>query len=333
MIKTEKNKHMRENVLYWQDCKLTLQNIYEAGQRFDLVYIDPPFNSNRTYNIIHGGGHGEKTKAFKDTWHYTEETKQMAISFRAMLSQQDNISSTVKHFLEAWISDLEQKTNQEKQLIVYLLYMTERIILIHKVLRDTGSFFLHCDPTASHYLKIVLDGIFGSQNFRNEIVWCYKSGGSSRKRFSRKHDIIFWYSKTDEYYYNGIKEKSYHGESYNTGNKNVVLYDDKDGKGKYTLVNPKDWWQVGMMATSSNKRTGLETQKPIALLNKIVLAASKENDLVLDAFCGSGTTIDACVYNKRRWVGIDISIEAVGLVKERLGLENDQIIDGSRVFI
>ena len=119
--------------------------------------------------------------------------------------------------------------------------MAQRIIEMHRVLKDTGSIYLHCDPTASHYLKILLDEVFGRNNFVNEIIWCYKSGGSTDKRFAKKHDVILFYSKkVDKFKFNLTKQKSYMGIGYNTGNKNVTLYNDADGLGPYTLTNQKD---------------------------------------------------------------------------------------------
>lgn len=177
---------------------------------------------------------------------------------------------------------------------------------------------MHLDWHAAHYVKCELDKIFGYDNFVNEIAWCYKSGGASKSSFSKKHDAILFYSKTNKYFYNCIKEKSYMGVDYSTGNKNVTLYDDNDGKGKYTLVNPKDWWEVGMLATSSKERIGYPTQKPEQLIEKIILAASPEGGVVADFFSGGGTTITVAEKLGRKWIGCDISRIAVSVARDRV---------------
>jgi len=200
----------------------------------------------------------------------------------------------------------------------YITYLIERIKWMHKVLKDTGSIFVHLDWHAAHYIKVEMDKIFGYDNFLNEIVWCYKSGGASKNYFSQKHDLIYFYSKTKEYTFNPIKEKSYMGEDYNTGNKNVTLFDDGDGKGKYTLVYPKDWWEIGMLATSSKERTGYPTQKSELLVEKIIKYTTNENNLVADFFSGSGTTITVAQKLGRRWIGVDQNPQAIEVASDRI---------------
>ena len=209
----------------------------------------------------------------------------------------------------------------------YLEFMKPRLVAIHRVLKDTGSFYLHCDYNASHYLKVILDGIFDIVNFRNEIVWCYKSGGAGSKTYARKHDIILFYSKNNTYKFNSIKEKSYQGIGYNTGNKNVHLYEDEHvhNLGPHTLVNPKDWWEIGMLATSSKERLGYPTQKPLELLNRVITASSNPDDIVFDPFCGSGTTCVAAKNLGRKYIGIDINPNAIKIANKRLNPEQTEL--------
>ncbi len=200
----------------------------------------------------------------------------------------------------------------------YLAWLNARLWEMKRILKKTGTLFVHLDWHAAHYVKCELDKIFGYDNFVNEIAWCYKSGGASKSSFSKKHDTILFYSKTENFFYNCIKEKSYMGADYSTGNKNVTLYDDKDGKGKYTLVNPKDWWEVGMLATSSKERIGYPTQKPEQLLEKIILASCPADGVVADFFSGGGTTITVAEKLGRRWIGCDISRIAVSVARDRV---------------
>lgn len=189
-----------------------------------------------------------------------------------------------------------------------------------RVLKNTGSIYLHCDPTASHYLKLVMDHVFGRKNFRNEIIWCYKSGGASPKRyFSKKHDIILWHTKSSQYQYNPQTEKSY-----NRGLKPyrfAGVKEYQDDVGWYTIVGVKDYWQIDMVGRTSKERLGYPTQKPLALLERIINASCPPEGVVLDPFCGCGTTVHAAEKLRRRWVGIDISTFASGLIKERLSKE------------
>lgn len=209
----------------------------------------------------------------------------------------------------------------------YLDWMVVRLYEMKRLLKPTGSIYLHCDWHASHYLKVEMDKIFSYDNFVNEIVWCYKSGGASKKSFSKKHDNILFYSKTKNgFFFNSIKEKSYMGFNYSTGNKNVTLYDDDDGRGKYTMVNPKDWWEIGMLATSSKERIGYPTQKPEALLERIIRSSCPDGGTVADFFCGSGTTAAVARRMGRKWITCDNSQDAINLATKRIfSLPNAQM--------
>lgn len=194
--------------------------------------------------------------------------------------------------------------------------MAHRIYYMHKLLSDTGSFYLHCDPTMSHYLKILLDIIFGQKNFRNEIVWWYKSGGSSKKQFAKKHDIIFFYSKTKKFIFNNPKEISYVDKSkgYNPYTQQYF-----DGKGDpYVLINMRDVWDIPYInAHDFQERLGYPTQKPERLLERIIKASSNEGDIVADFFCGCGTAVTVAEKLKRKWIGVDINHLAISLIEDK----------------
>ena len=206
----------------------------------------------------------------------------------------------------------------------YLKWCEQWIKECHHVLKSTGSIYLHCDPTASHYLKIIMDNIFGVKNFRNEIVWCYKTSGKSIEHFPRKHDIILFYSKSNRYLFNEMR-------IIDTG-KNISRYSKIDSEGnKYYMRSGKykvvykgtvpvnDWWSdISALTNNAKERCGYPTQKPEALLERIIKASSNEGDLVLDPFCGSGTTCVAAKKLNRNYIGIDISNEAIDICKKRM---------------
>ena len=203
----------------------------------------------------------------------------------------------------------------------YLDFMDERLLHCHRLLKKTGSLYLHCDYRTNYKLRNILDEVFGVKNFVNEIIWCYKGGGC-KKRFARKHDTVFLYSKTNKYKFNGQKEKSYTKSKsrkpglVNLGNSCVEFY--RDDNGVYTLVDIKDYWNISNISSTANERTNYPTQKPIALLERIIKASSNEGDIVADFFCGSGTTLVAAKNLGRNYLGCDMNKEAVKISKERL---------------
>ena len=283
--------------------------------RADLIYLDPPFNSSRIYSMIFNAHTiNAQHKAFHDMWDFHKRTRQLLLDFEGYLEQSE-LPPLFRDFMTKWLRILEQGNSEDRKLLNYLMYMTERLIRMKKILKDTGSIYFHCDPTASHYIKIVMDGVFERKNFVNEIVWCYKSGGAGKRRWARKHDVILMFRKTKEMYFNPIKEKSYMLE-YSGENPKQTYYKDK--KGRYTRTYPKDWWEISILATSSKERRGYPTQKPPALLNKIIKASCPPDGIVLDPFCGCGTTIAAADKNKMSWIGIDISGDAVEEIQKRL---------------
>ncbi|MCG9133632.1 HNH endonuclease, partial [Candidatus Poribacteria bacterium] len=216
-------------------------------------------------------------------------------------------------------------------MMIYLMAMTIRLIEMHRILKPTGSIYLHCDPTASHYLKLVMDAIFEKENFRNEIVWCYRGGGVPKNDFSRKHDIILRYSKTEDVTFNiddiripysvSVMEssESRYDKSYRGNNVYSGYRPNKLGK------HPEDWWTIQpLMPSDKKERTGYPTQKPLKLLERIIKASSNEGDVVLDPFCGCATACVAAEKLRRQWVGIDISPSAEAITKLRLDDASEQ---------
>ncbi|MGL5955474.1 MAG: DNA methyltransferase, partial [Brevinema sp.] len=202
--------------------------------------------------------------------------------------------------------------------------MAIRLLEMKRILKDTGSIYLHCDNTMGHYLKLLLDVIFGENNFRNEIIWCYRQGGRSNTDFSRKHDTIFRYSKTGNLIFNADAIRvPYEGTGgYQTSGKGVL------NKQTGTIYKPnvlgkipEDWWDIPAIPPTSAERIGYPTQKPLALLERIIKASCPEGGIVLDPFCGCATTCVAAEKLERNWIGIDISKKAFELVKIRLRKE------------
>ncbi len=199
-------------------------------------------------------------------------------------------------------------------MLAYLSMMAPRLVELRRVLKPTGSLYLHCDPTASHYLKLLMDAVFGTERFLNEIVWYYKTGGASKSHWSRKHDTILLYTKTGDWTFSPQKEKSYLMHKY--GFTNVTI--EQDDGGYYTWVNARDVWDIPALRGNQPERLGYPTQKPEALLTRIIEASCPPDGVVLDPFCGCGTTIAAAEKLKRRWIGIDVTYLAISLIKSRL---------------
>ena len=207
----------------------------------------------------------------------------------------------------------------------YLAFMGPRLAEMHRLLKETGSIYMHCDPTASHYLKGVMDAIFDQNNrkknqyFRNEIIWGYRSGGVSKHWFAKKHDILLFYTKAHRniHTFNVQRERSYNRDFQPYRFKGVEEYQDDVGRW-YTMASMRDIWEIDMVGRTSKERLGYPTQKPRALYERMIKASSNENDLVMDPFCGCGTTIDAAHTLKRSWIGIDVTILALDPMRERL---------------
>ncbi|MBD2287385.1 site-specific DNA-methyltransferase, partial [Microcystis wesenbergii FACHB-1317] len=295
------------NKLYYGD-NLEVLRKYIKDESIDLCYIDPPFNSKRNYNQIYnnlGKEDQAQAQAFVDTWtwdnHANEALEEIQSNYQGKFTSQ-----TID------LIDGLTKVLGKGSLLAYLVSMTLRIVEIHRVLKSTGSFYLHCDPTASHYLKIVLDTIFCSQKgeFQNEIIWHY-SGWNARLKdsFSKRHDVILFYSRkvgqvfnsyaTDwesELEYARLRKQKVHTD--NQGKK-YVLSDGGQGKRVKRYLEEAmeygkpvdDVWNIDKINNSSKERLGYPTQKPEALLERIIKASSNKGDVILDAYCGCGTTI------------------------------------------
>ena len=257
-----------------------------------LIYLDPPFNSKANYAAPIGS---EAAGAeFKDTWTLNDVDA-------AWLDLIEAKHPALNRVIHAAMSDSDKS---------YLIYMAVRLLEMHRILKDSGSIYLHCDPTMSHYLKLVMDTIFGKQHFQNEIIWCYERGSRRKSQFGRKHDVILFYSKTKNYVFDSdavwqVKKDAKSGKVYRYSTDVGVLC--------------PDWW-IGIQQLNRNEkeRLGYPTQKPLALLDRIIKASSNEGHVVFDPFCGCATTLVAADRLQRDWIGIDISAKAAELVVERI---------------
>ena len=309
---------MKTNVLYFGDNLEILRNReYFPDECVDLVYLDPPFSSNKSYNILFKESDRwseAQIKAFDDTWHWTPVTENTYREF--LLAAPLELAKLIEGMVDGteggggWIG--------RNDVTAYLVMMAPRLREMHRVLKDTGSLYLHCDPTASHYLKLVLDQIFGPANFRNEIVWCYAGGGIPRKDFPRKHDIILRYTKAQNYFYAPQYRPYTHGTIQRGRTKVKGKYAQKGLRPEGTPVN--DWWpDIPKITSPTDKENlGYPTQKSEALLERIIKASSNEGDIVLDPFCGCGTALVAAHKLNRRWIGVDITHLAIKIMSDRL---------------
>ena len=302
-------KHVFRNTLYTHDNLYVLSG-FNSGL-VDLIYLDPPFNSKRTYSAPIGSK--AAGASFKDMWTWKDVDEYYLDSLAGH-------SPALTKFI-ASVGKIHGKP-----MMAYLTYMSQRIVEMYRILKTTGSLYLHCDTTASHYLKILLDFVFGKSNFRNEIIWCYKKWSVAQKAFSRNHDTILLYTKTSEYCFNLLLQERAKSTLKRFGSKKIVSGFDKHGRRKPSEmeneesqgVKMSDWWDIPIIAPSSKERTGYPTQKPLALLKRIVLASSNEGDIVMDPFCGCATTCVAAQQLGRQWVGIDIEKQAVNVLIQRL---------------
>ena len=354
-----------KNTLYYGDNLEILRKKHIPDESVDLIYLDPPFNSNRDYNVIFKEATGEESEAqlqaFSDSWHWTAKTQE------TLEELTETAPSKLVDLINGFINVLGHN-----DVTAYLVMMAIRLVELHRVLKPTGSLYLHCDPTASHYLKILLDTVFGKTNFRNEIVWKRTSAHSDSKTLGNAHDILLFYTKTNKFIWN--KQYQPYSDDYIRSH---YRYVDKDGR-RYRTDNltatslsgggykyewngvtkiwrcPKEtmqelhkkgrlhytksggveyiryldempgtplqdlWDDLAPINSQAKERLGFPTQKPVALLERIIQASSNEGDVVLDPFCGCGTTIIAAQKLKRRWIGIDITHLAISLMKYRL---------------
>ena len=392
------------NRLYYGD-NLDVLRRHVDDECADLIYLDPPFTSNASYNVLFAERDGTQAasqiKAFEDTWKWDQSA---ALACQEVIEAGGKVSEAMQAF-RALLGDSD--------MMAYLAMMAPRLVELRRVLKATGSIYLHCDPTASHYLKLLMDAIFGPQNFRNEISWRRTGSHNSARRFGPIHDVLLFYAKSATYCWNNLKrpymkghvEKAFikDGDAYLTNYSGNVLTGsgrrngesgrswrgfDPDAKGRHwaipskitellsedisemgtlekleylyargyiTITDGEEWpryqhaigpndgqplsdlWayqpytegtvfgteagiddDVRWMGTKDADRLGYQTQKPLGLLGRIILASSRPGDVVLDPFCGCGTTIAAAQKLKRHWIGIDITHLAIGLIRHRL---------------
>ena len=375
--------------LYYGD-NLDILTRYIADASVDLVYLDPPFNSAQNYNAFFeekdGTAAAAQIQAFKDTWEWNEDSRSAydALSLRA-----DKLGNVMRAFMEIL---------GPNNMMAYLAMMAPRLVELRRALKPTGSLYLHCDPTASHYLKLLLDAVFGKDCYRSEIVWKRTSAHSAARRWNDVHDTLLYYTKSQDYVWNEVLIP--HDESYSARYKNrdaagrVWADDNLTGPGTRGGDSGAEWrgfnptakgshWKVSTAAveeivgkeaaalltttqkldvldahgclhwpksrdgkgsgfprfkrylsaggkpqdvisdvpplnSQAKERLGYPTQKPVALLERIIAASSNPGDVVLDPFCGCGTTVDAAQKHGRKWIGIDITHLAITLIKTRL---------------
>jgi site-specific DNA-methyltransferase (adenine-specific) len=357
------------NRLYYGDNLEVLRNEI-ADASVDLVYLDPPFNSNAGYNVLFKGASGAgadaSMEAFDDTWTWGPSSQDAMLDIAAGTNRPLQVMMAAMH-----------SALGDSPLMAYLAMMAVRLVELHRVLRDTGSLYLHCDPTASHYLKLVLDAVFGAENFRNEITWKRTHAhGDSRRRFANVCDTIFFYGRSDLALFNRIYVRypqayidKYYRYADNDGRRYQLVslrspnprpnltytykgvephrngwavslekmqqldsegrlrFPDKPGqtiREKYFLdempgIPVTDVWDdIPPINSQAQERLGYPTQKPRALLERIIAASSNPGDTVLDPFCGCGTAVDAAQKLGRRWIGIDITHIAIGMIEDRM---------------
>ncbi len=283
------------------------------SETVDLIYLDPPFNSKTNYAAPIGSQ--AAGAEFKDMWSLDD----IDVEWIDLI---ERVNPQLYQVLLAAMTDSDKS---------YLVYMATRLLEMPRLLKPTGSIYLHCDPTMSHYLKLVMDAIFGRKNFRNEIVWCYPPlGRPPTYSFPRKHDVILFFSKSAVPSFAQVFSRAKDIENmFTLDDGDGRLYRTLGGRGKYYLDEYRgrpypDWWDDIPAAGHIPKaeRTGFKTQKPLALLDRIVRASSNEGDVVFDPFCGCATSLVAADRLGRRWIGVDLSEKSAELVVQRI--EADQ---------
>jgi DNA modification methylase len=358
------------NTLHFGD-NLQILREHIADESVDLIYLDPPFNSNADYSLLFKSPSGEKShaqiEAFEDTWHWTSEAQQ---AFDEVMQSGNTDAAELLRALRAFL--------KENDLMAYLTMMTVRLLELHRVLKPTGSLYLHCDPTASHYLKLVIDAIFGLDCFRNEISWkrssAHNDAKQGRKAYGNVVDILLYYTKSSSCTFN-TQYTPYSAEyvesSYGNTDRDGRKWKSSDLSGPggaakgnpfYEFLGVERFWRftkenmlrlnaegrihqsrpgavprmkhyldempgiavqnlwddIPPISSQAQERLGYPTQKPMALLERIIAASSNEGDVILDPFCGCGTTIHAAQKLNRQWIGIDITNLAISLIEKRV---------------
>jgi DNA modification methylase len=305
-----------DNQLYYGDNLDILQR-HVPDASVDLIYLDPPFQSSQDYNVLFAERDGTRSaaqiKAFGDTWEWNQES--VAI-FQELVAGGGKVSEVMQGFA-VFLGDSD--------MLAYVTMMAPRLIELRKKLKPGGSIYLHCDQTADAHLRLLMDAIFGPECFRNEIIWSYRRWPSPAKHYQRMHDVLLFYARTPngpatfnvEYEANSPSYvKRFKGKTQmldpETRTRKITL--DTKSKG----LPQRDVWDISIIAGSAKERLGYPTQKPEALLERIIRTSSSPGQVVLDPFCGCGTTIAVAQRLKRKWIGIDITHIAIGLIKTRL---------------
>jgi site-specific DNA-methyltransferase (adenine-specific) len=359
------------NQLFYGDNLAVLPD-YIADQSVDLIYLDPPFNSRQDYNVLFAEKDGARSAsqitAFKDTWEWNEES---SLAYEQVVEAGGRVAEAMRAF---------RTLLGGTDMLAYLAMMAPRLVELRRVLKESGSIYLHCDPTASHYLKLLMDAVFSPQNYQNEIIWQRTSARSDSHRWNHVHDVILFYSKANKFtwntqfteydadyvekFYRFVEEPS--GRRYASDNLTAAgtrngssgdpwmgidvrakgihwkyqtsKLDELDAAGR--IIHPQKSGgvprykryldempgvagksiitDISPLSAQSAEKLGYPTQKPEALLERILRASSNEGDVVLDPFCGCGTTVQVAQKLNRRWIGIDITHLAIGLIKTRL---------------
>jgi site-specific DNA-methyltransferase (adenine-specific) len=362
---------MINHLFYGDNLQVLRENVDDDS--VDLIYLDPPFNSQATYNVLFRAPTGEQSQAqieaFEDTWHWNKSAEQ---AFDEVMTSGNTDAAEMLRAMRAFL--------KENDMMAYITMMAVRLLELHRVLKPTGTLYLHCDPTASHYLKALLDAVFRPHNFLNEVIWKRTSAHSSAKRWGPVHDTLLFYAKSSTYTWNpqftalgadyidtffdqtdaqgkrwkradltgagvryGETGEPWRGIDVTAKGRHWQypprVLDDLDQSGRIHWPRkqggmprlkqyPEDLKGVPIqdvitdirpMHNLSEERLGYPTQKPVALLERIISASSTEGDIVLDPFCGCGTTIHAAQKLRRRWAGIDITHLAISLIEKRLG--------------
>lgn len=384
-----------DNTLYYGDNLHIMAKMPKWS--VDLIYLDPPFKSEQTYNLLYktltGKPVPEQAEAFCDTWDMDAEKENLARTMPELMHQH-GIADYYVEFWRLWIKALR---HTQPHLLAYLIYMVERLLHMKSILKPTGSIYLHCDPTASHYIKVMMDGIFGHRNFRNEIIWRRTGAHGRAKRWGPIHDTLLYYTASDNYTWNRVFEaydpeyiENFYRFNDEHGRYRLVTLDgpgvrtgssgspwrevDPTTKGRHWEVPPDralpEWFEhpdgysdmtvqerldildaqgliywpprgsvpqykrylmvaegnpvqdiiydIRPVGSQARERLGYPTQKPVALLKRIIEASSNEGEIVFDPFCGCGTTIYAAQELGRKWIGCDVAILAVRLVENQL---------------
>ena len=282
----------KNRTVWTEDCLYVLRGM--NAESVDLIYLDPPFNSKANYAAPIGSE--AAGAAFKDTWALSDVDAEW-------INLIEGKHPVLYRVLLAAMTDSDKS---------YLAYMAARILEMRRVLKPTGSVYLHCDPTMSHYLKLVMDAIFGQKRFRNEIVWAYHRWTGATKHFQRMHDVILMFGKTPNVTFNQLLEphsakgiKRHKGKTRTTTIVDGAL--EQQYIAKSGMKAMRDVWEISYLNANARERTGYPTQKPIKLLQRVIRASSDEGDTVLDPFCGCATTMVAAEGLGRNWAGIDIS--------------------------